>query len=193
MKTNNVFLHGFLLIAVSLFFHLKVIAQVSYGPVAGINFSDLKGDFESEKLLGGAHLGGLINIPVRDNFRIEPHLLFSSKGAYGASDNFNLYYLELPVWLRYQLPVGLHFNLGPYAGFLLAAKNGEQDEMDNLKDMDWGVCAGAGFQFENGFGLMAGYQMGISNIVFYERAFDGEDASLKNRTIKITASYSFGY
>lgn len=64
--------------------------DISYGFKAGLNFSTLKGDSETDeagnnletlKLNNGFHVGGGIIIPIVDRFGVKAELLFSQKGA----------------------------------------------------------------------------------------------------------------
>ncbi len=184
---------SFLLIAGSL---QQTAAQIKFGPMAGVNFSDMTGDTNSDGLLFGYHLGFLVNFGVTDYFMVEPQLLYSTKGASLDKVDLNLSYIEIPIWLRYQLSSGLNFNVGPYAGILVSAKVDDEDAKDNYKGLDYGLAAGLGYQFSSGLGLMASYSAGMADIGDERLSLNPfgpkEKFNTKVNIIKFSLSYTIG-
>ncbi len=166
-------------------------AQVKFGPMAGVNFSDMTGDTNSDGLLFGFHLGFLVNFGVTDYFMVEPQILYSTKGAAQDGYDLNLSYIEIPIWLRYQLSSGLNFNVGPYAGILVSAKEDDKDSKDAYKGLDYGLAGGLGYQFSSGLGLMASYSAGMADIGDKKPILNTSFNSKVN-IIKFSLSYTIG-
>jgi opacity protein-like surface antigen len=173
-------------------------AQLSHGPVAGLNLANVGGDdAEDNSMLIGFHVGWGVNFNLTESISLQPQLLYSVKGAKldtGDDDApFALSYIEIPIWGRYNLESGLHFDFGPYIGFLMGAKfDGESEDgagnkyKDNYTGTDFGIGVGAGYELESGLGFALNYNLGLSNIADYE----GGD--LTNNVIKFSISYTLG-
>ncbi len=171
----------------------KTQAQVKVGPIVGLNFSDMTGDTDSDGMLVGFHLGFLVNLGITDYFMIEPQLLYSTKGAKGKKEDLNLNYIEIPIWIRYQLSSGLNFNVGPYAGILTTAKIGDSKVKDNYNALDYGLAAGIGYQTQGGIGLNASYFSGLADIGDNSLSpIDDDDFNTKVNVIKLSLSYTIG-
>ncbi|RYF79312.1 MAG: PorT family protein [Chitinophagaceae bacterium] len=122
------------------------------------------------------------------------------------------YYAELPVNLVYNVATSsgkLYFGAGPSVGFGLSGKakvtstnpfdpsEKEEEKVDAFKKEDDGGAgykrfdlsanAIAGYQFNSGLFVHAGYLLGLSNLVDSQ---DGE--SMKNRGLQLTIGYFFG-
>ena len=122
-----------------------------------------------------------------------------------------LYYAELPINLVYNVNLSsgkLFFGAGPSLGYGLFGKSKvtssnpfdpsekETDESDafkkaedggaGIKRFDFSANAIAGYQFNNGLFINAGYLMGFANLV------DSEDGgSMKNRGLQLTVGFMF--
>lgn len=121
------------------------------------------------------------------------------------------YYAELPVNLVYNVAMStgkLYFGAGPSVGYGLFGKSKvsstnpfdptekETEEVDAFKKLDGeeapfkrfelSANAIAGYQWNNGLYVNAGYLMGLSNLVESE---DGE--SYKNRGLQLTVGFFF--
>lgn len=110
------------------------IAQTKVGIKAGVNFSNVTmkddgGHKTSTQSMPGLQLGLTADIPVTDDFFIQPGLQYSGKGFkqetggfYGSASNFEVKasYIELPVYIVY-MPIfaGGHLMMGagPYIGY----------------------------------------------------------------------------
>jgi hypothetical protein len=177
----------------------SVNAQIKFGPIAGLNISNISGDnTDNNSMLLGAHLGGLVNFSLSDNLSVEPQVLYSMKGANVEIENvvsgtetyvYRLSYLEIPIWVRYQLESGLNFQAGPHIGILLGAEFDGEDAKDGMNSFDFGVGGGLGYQLENGLGFGLNYYLGLANINDNEA---DEDFSNANNCIKFSVSYTFG-
>ncbi|MCK4569874.1 MAG: PorT family protein [Bacteroidales bacterium] len=116
------------------------LAQVTFGPKFGVNFSDYHQDVKDSDdktdfvYKVGPAVGFAVNIPLNDFLTLQPSLSFSTKGASFDTKKWTDYdqvtavdgyqrirvgYFELPVNLAAGLDVGsgqLQLFLGPYIG-----------------------------------------------------------------------------
>jgi opacity protein-like surface antigen len=110
----------------------------------------------------------------------------------------SLRYLEIPILLRRDIPVGdsaaLFVVAGPGLGVLLSAKNvendgGTEDIKDETKDLDIGLIVGGGV----GVPLSSGGALEIE--VRYEHGMvsvdEGDDVELENRAVFALGGYRF--
>src|SRR5687767_8264513 len=86
----------------------------TFGIRAGVNFQNLNGKFAGvdmeNKLKAGFNVGVNAEIPLADEFYIQPGLLFTTKGAKADDDadngKININYVELPVNFLYKPVLG---------------------------------------------------------------------------------------
>jgi len=168
------------------------VAQLKLGVIGGANFNDITGsDIDSEGMGVGYHIGGFLNIG--NKLMVEPQVLYSVKGSKVKDGNLNLSYIEIPIWVRYQLEGGLNFNAGPYMAILVGAKDDGDDAKDNYKSSDWGLGFGIGYQLQGGLGFAVNYNQGLANVGEDVEVFGQKvefDAHTTN--IKLSLSYTFG-
>src|SRR5690348_6452332 len=91
-----------------------------FGVRAGINIAKVSGDSVEGAKNKTAFVGGVVvSLPLSKDFAFQPELVYSMKGAkfseQGVDGEFKLNYVELPVLLRYDIPV-----VGATKPFLLA-------------------------------------------------------------------------
>jgi Outer membrane protein beta-barrel domain len=199
---------GILLLATNSF------SQTSFAVRAGIQFFNLNGKDENGDNLGnklntGFHIGANAEIPVAEDFYVQPELLFSVKGAktkYSGSDvKTKLNYLELPVNFLYKPALGegkLLLGFGPYLAYGLGGKvtdgSNEADvKFDNspgtsldavyLKPIDAGANILFGYEFANRVSAQFNAQLGLVNINPYS-----SDAVIKNTGFGFSVGYRFG-
>lgn len=128
-----------MLLVAGLFAATLINAQVSFGPKAGVNFSNLsngaiigKTQFEignSESSLRiGATAGIAADIAIGDMFSIAPELLYSMQGTTISGEilsddvtlNYKVDYLNLPVMAKAKFggeKIKAFIGAGPYVGF----------------------------------------------------------------------------
>lgn len=139
-------------------------AQVGFGIKGGVNFANVGGADAppNSKTLTGFAAGGYLEISLPMLFTIQPEVLYSQKG-FTADENFlgtnvkvtgSLNYLEIPVLLKYSLPVPVvkpSLYAGPAMGILLSAKgkaeaagqSQEEDIKSQTANTDFGLVLGA--------------------------------------------------
>ncbi len=161
--------------------------QVSGGIKSGLTMSNLyieKDDIDDENSRFGFHAGLFSQIMILEKIGIQPELLFTTKGTeatYGGifdqTVNFNLNYLEVPVFVLVR-PIGiLEFHAGPYVGLLVNSTveySGTIDDVDeidrdNFSTLDYGIGVGMALNFDY---LQTGirYNMGLQKLAESEIA-----------------------
>jgi hypothetical protein len=161
----------------------------------------------------GFYAGVYATLPLGPGFAIEPGVSYSEKGTvlrgtlpFPALDFLNanvtgtarLAYVDVPVLAKVFVTPGFYLYAGPQASFLVSGKarveagalgftayKQDFDIANQLRKVDFSAVGGLGYQFENGLGLSAGYDYGLSSLDSGNR-FDAQ-----NRVIKVGANFSF--
>jgi len=161
----------------------------------------------------GFHAGIYATLPLGAHFALEPGLTYSEKGTQlagrvplerfeflnaGVTATARMAYLDMPVLAKAYLTRGLYIYAGPQASYLVSNKvrvaagalgfsafKQDYDVRNQFRELDFAVVGGAGYQFENGLGLSAGYDYGLSSLDKDNR-FDAQ-----NRVIKASVNLSF--
>ncbi|MCL2414333.1 MAG: PorT family protein [Bacteroidales bacterium] len=197
----------------TLFLTASLTAQISFGPRAGFNLTNLHESHGSISINGdfkpGFQLGVVANIPVLgDLLSIQPGLLFAQQGAKfnnflgtGADATFNLNYLQMPINAQFGFDVGQNARIllqaGPYLGFALGGTikaefqgrtqttdiNFGSGDMDTRR-FDFGVGFGAGVEFGR-FQVGIGYNLGIANLS------NADNVTTRNSGLALTVTYLF--
>ena len=193
------------------------VGGTTFGVRAGINFQNLNGEVNDNdldyKLKTGFHVGVNAEIPIADEFYIQPGLLFSTKGAKyddNSDTKVNLSYLELPVNFLYKPVLGtghLLLGFGPYAAYAVGGKiksdDGDVDIefekevgspiqlVNTFKRFDFGANFLAGYEFSNKFSLQLNAQLGLIKINPKVTGLDDDYAKVKNTGFGISAGYRF--
>jgi hypothetical protein len=143
-------------------------------------------------------------VPINDKFSFQPGLLLAGKGnkanSLGFEEKINLTYIDIPLMLNYKLGESkFSVNGGLLPSFLVNAKrktkvNGTEDSQkvtDQFNTFDLAAIIGAGYHFDNGFGLNIGYDHGVTNI---NKSNDDFGSAFKayNRVLRLGLSYKFG-
>ena len=175
-----------------------------FGLKGGVNFTNLiaknhqGGEFQSRTSF---HVGGLVQLPLNQQFTLQPEVLFSSQSAKYHSDYFgddvgmirdiwHLNYLNLPLMGQYLFGNGFSLQTGPQLGFLLSAKTkddfGEQEFTQLLKTVEVSWAMGTAYTTKMGLGLDIRYNLGLTDID------DTNGISAKNRVLQAGLFYLFG-
>jgi len=201
------------------------LGRPSLGIRAGVNFQNLNGkDAQGEnldnRLKVGFNAGVTADVPIAEDFYVQPGLLFSTKGARAAEDavaddaRINLSYLELPINLVYKPVLGqgnLIMGFGPYVAYALGGKvktdNAEVDlEFENeVTPVEYAAQAGLiAKRFDAGANLLFGYefnsrvsaqlnaQLGLLNLQPKVTGVDRDDVGTwKNTGFGVSLGYKF--
>tara|TARA_B110000027_G_scaffold58335_1_gene63066 strand:+ start:268 stop:963 length:696 start_codon:yes stop_codon:yes gene_type:complete len=110
----------------------------------------------------------------------------------GDNKNQESAYLDLPVMLRFYLPGGLNFQLGPQFGYLMSAKqithsnDDEIDIKDELLNSNISVNLGIGWDLPFGLDVYGRYNIGISDV----NDPSSVSTAIQNSMIQISLAYS---
>lgn len=164
MKKNK-----FLLIALGLFFSIKLSAQNDFkiGINAGINYPDIRGHEYAK--YNNFKVGYLIGVSfdyfLRENFSLKANInydrkikkiqltYFNYEAEETGKENFNetYEYINLPILLKYEFGNSKFFtNGGPFMNYLLNKKidpnypNDDSDVLTEQKKIDFGLSLGVG-------------------------------------------------
>ncbi|KAF2513699.1 PorT family protein [Flavobacterium zhairuonense] len=165
--------------------------DVKFGVKGGLNFANLGGDLDGDGVTS-FHVGALAEIKLSDKFAVQPEVLFSGQGADFSEDGFDstlkFSYLNIPVMAKYYVIEKLSIEAGPQIGFLLSAKNEDEDVKDSFKSVDFGVNFGAGYDFTEHFFAGVRYNVGLSNIADVP---DEADFKTNNGVFSVSVGYKF--
>jgi len=153
---------------------------ISFGVRAGVSLQNINGrDANDNKLqnkLVPRFQGGVnVELPLADEFFIQPGVMFAGKGTEfkGSNNNLSLSYIEVPVNFLFKPVVGtgkLLLGVGPYIGFGIAGKsepeNGSSSSVTFKNSITVAeAISGAPFykKMDAGANLLFGYEM-INNL-----------------------------
>ncbi len=199
-----------IVILLSVFFSQVVYAQINYGIKFGMNYSKVTStnNFTGIEIVNinkfklGFHIGLVAKIPISKKISINAELLYSDKGSANNKGEkssyyeFNLYYIDLPIIVNYELAESLFFQIGIEPGFLSSS-----NFVDYYKE---GILDYNPFDFEMLFGLEyhmkkvgmgVRYQQSVIPIFSSEyRSAGGENqgtVKLYNKNIQLYFTYLF--
>jgi len=166
------------------------------GIKAGANLSNFTGgDFSNvdKKALVGFQAGAFMGFLFGDHLSLNPEVLFSSQGAKfknaGSDENFKLYYINVPVLLKYRFTGGFYLEAGPQVGFKVSESIPNSTIKTFAKNLDLSVAGGLGFHSESGFGIGARYAAGLSKVGDFD-ASQGVNPDFKNGVISLSVFYT---
>jgi len=192
--------------------------NTTFGVRAGINFQNLTGDDGyghkyDDKLKTGINLGLNAEIPIAEDFYVQPGLLFTTKGAKDKTYrkvNVRLSYLEIPINLMFKPELGdgkLLLGFGPYIGIAVGGSytdlNGHKTqykfankvsttEAGNgpyVRRMDFGGNFLAGYELSNKVSFQLNAQLGMSSIA--TKVEGSNRAKVKNTGFGVSVGYRF--
>ena len=195
-------------------------AQTTFGVRGGVNLFNINGDGPSgadleNKLKVGFNAGVNAEIPIAEDFYLQPGVLFSQKGykADGSDDKLNLSYVEVPVNLLYKPELGtgkLLLGFGPYFGVAADGSfkpDGNGDDIDlkfkntvtpadlvsgqpYLRRYDAGGNLLVGYEFSNKLSFQLNAQLGMMNIA---PKLEGQDEDAYGKYKNTGFGLSLGY
>lgn len=133
-------------------------SKIKFGVKGGVQFTNFGGDADTDSKTG-FYIGGLADFTVSEKFHVQPELLYSSEGA---SDDFGIDYLRIPVMAKYYVAEGFNIQAGPEVAFKIGT---EEDAFDDMTvGTDFGLGFGAGYEMANGLMFDARYNLGLTNL-----------------------------
>lgn len=192
--------------------------QRTIGLKGGLSLSSLSIDNVTDSdILPGFHGGAWVNIPLSGDISLQPELLYSGKGVEAVYDEeflgieiaegetkIRLNYIDIPVYVNYNLSEDFHFFIGPYVGFLLNANintsaeildfldytNQDEISKDEFKSTDFGLSGGLGFSIDPvSFGF--NYSLGLMTVATDESQMEALLESSKNNVIQVFVGIHF--
>ncbi len=197
-------------------------AQISFGVRAGVNLQNINGkddagDKLTTDLIIGFNAGVNVELPIAQDFYLQPGLLFSTKGAKSSEEGYegsmSIAYLELPIHLVYKPQLGngkLILGFGPYVGYGIMGKV-KPDEGDDLdikfknkvtdadyeedyyyvKALDAGADIFFGYEFASKLSVQLNAQLGLLSMIPGYEGDDDSKAIEKNTGFGISLGYRF--
>lgn len=190
--------------------------QTTIGLTAGASFSNVtikaQGISLSPKSKTGITAGIFLDVPLSANFSFQPALNFVQKGYKmkdeTASETVNLNYLEVPLNFVYSTKKNEGFFIGAGPSFSYGISGMDKFKSsdgsipsDNekikfgsganeIKPLDFGLNALAGYRLTKGFIILASYNLGLNKI----NNDDGsaETGTIKNKYFSLKIGYLFG-
>lgn len=163
-------------------------AKLEVGLKAGANFSNIDVNDASNTDGITAFHGGAYLLVKAASFGIQPEVLVSKQG-YGLSGlgDVSLDYINVPVMVKFYLPLGLNLQAGPQFGILTTAEASDgTDIKDTLKGSDLSAAIGAGWDLPFGLQVSARYVLGLSDV----NDVATSTTEIKNRTFQVAVGYS---
>ncbi|MCD7901539.1 MAG: PorT family protein [Bacteroides sp.] len=178
-------------------------SSLSFGLKAGMNLSNMSGDFDDMDAKIGYNVGITVDYGFTENWYLLSGLELTAKGAKfdegGYELKFNPLFLQLPLHAAYKFPVGdnlkIVVNAGPYLAYGIGGKIKENDGGDKedwdffgseddggCKRFDFGLGVGGGVEFGK-FKVGIGYDFGLTDL--------GRDVEIKTRNGYLTVGYKF--
>lgn len=172
----------------------------TFGVKAGVNISNLVANPADDKYsstVNYPYLGLFTLTPIGKMFAFQGEFAYSVIGAdYKLFQNsapiaYPLGYINLAGLIRvYPLEeLGVNLQAGLQYGYLIYAKSGDLDWLDNYKSSDFDILLGAGFETEFGLIIDVRYLMGLTNLLQYQNQY--AYATLKNSAIQIQLGWIF--
>jgi hypothetical protein len=196
-----------LVMIILIFTFTQTQAQFKFGIRGGLNMSSMtfktSGIALDPSMVAGFHIGAITEIGIAGNLKIQPGILYSSKGTkYESGGNemkISPQVVEIPINLAYRFDlggIGLSINAGPYLAFGIGGtvedpdgsfdiSFGSTDEND-MKPLDYGLNLGASIYFGKVF-VTAQYGVGLANL-WPATSLDG---TMKMGVIGLSVGYFF--
>jgi hypothetical protein len=174
-------------------------AQVRFGIKAGYNLTTLiysgTVTLDGEKLKSGFNAGVYANISFSKSFSLIPEITYSDQGA-GFQNNLatgtlSYDYLNVPVLIRYKIPMGIYFETGLQASILLSANEKNNGTTTSImyktysSDFAWPIGLGYQLPYKH-FGIDLRYNLGFINIL---KSYS--DVNVKNSVFQLGIFYTF--
>lgn len=191
--------------------------EKSWGIKAGYNLSNVTSDSEvsNENEFGlndpntrsGFHVGVFSNKKISDGFGIGTELLYSQQGTQtpgplNSESEFKLDYLSAPITARFFISDGFNIYSGIQPGMVLKARQEfeggtgntlvdvDLKEEDRVKDFDFSIPIGLGYNSGSGLSFDARYNLGLTAV--FEGSDSDSDFSSKNRVLQVGIGYNIG-
>lgn len=171
-----------------------IAKKLEFGLKAGVNASNFtNASFPTDPLIG-FHGGATVAFKITNNFLIQEDFLFSMQGAKikgGSLDvqDLKLYYVSVPILLKYRTNTGFFIEAGAQTGMKVKEDVAGEQSGDVFKKVDVAAVGGIGYQSKIGLGIGARYVYGLSKVGDFKTA--GFNNDFKNNNIQASIFYVF--
>ena len=186
----------FTVLVVSTFLIQPLSAQeISFGAVAGPNFSTFQTELFDGQFRIAYHVGLVMKLGLSEKWAIHPEFLYSQQGMTWRDGDAKIKryndYLSIPMLMQYSPNENIAIHFGPGIGILLKAVEineypGHQDKVDSMDEynrVDIGLHLGFEYYFSTHFSMGIRYYNAIMNAnILY---------GYKNAHFSIPVSYMF--
>lgn len=190
---KNLLLIGFVLVS-SHCYSQSLFQRLSFGLKAGANYSNYtNADFNTDAMVG-FHAGGIVNFKLFKGLSIQEEFLFSSQGAKVKGDvfgneNVKVYYITVPLLLKYRTGPGFFIEAGPQVGMRAKEEIGNTPVTAFAKKLDLSAVGGLGYQSKAGLGFGVRYVAGLSRVGDFQLSNVNPD--FRNSVIQASVFYIF--
>ena len=191
-----VYLFIFLSLSATLTYSQDTIPKKRFGFKAGVNTSKIQfktaGENQYSDIAVGVVFGVFWELPLSDNAKFQPEILFNSVGGKTDTGNIRLNYLSVPLLFKFH-GKNFGFLVGPQLGLLLSGKlkqdtNPEEDLKDQYKSTDLSIIAGVEYNFGRNNRFVAGLRLQYPAINIYK---DVPGEAIKNFAVSGTLGFRF--
>jgi hypothetical protein len=189
-------------------------ADFSAGLRLGFNASKMTGDGSSfYKMAPGFHIGPYFRVGIKEKYRIQLDVLFSTKGSVHDSPYLNgttlttekyynlPFYLDLPIMFNYKPIAGLYVEAGVQPSIALTQLNFSANttstfNKDGLKTVDFAPIVGLGYEFKKvSLGVRGAFGVTNINKSSYTTTYNGVayTATNNNTNHNMTLMATFGF
>jgi len=171
-----------------------IAKKLEFGLKAGVNVSNFTdASFPTDPLIG-FHGGATVAFRITNNFLIQEDFLFSMQGAKikgGSLDvqDLKLYYVTVPILLKYRTNSGFFIEAGAQAGMKVKEEVAGESNTNSFKKVDVAAVGGIGYQSKIGLGIGARYVYGLSKVGDFTTT--GFNNDFKNNNIQASIFYVF--
>jgi hypothetical protein len=174
MKKQNLIIALFFGVVASISAQNQTYSKSNIGIKGGYNLAAVNYDGQGETgQRHGFHVGVYGEEFIRENFSIQPELMYSQQGYEIRDSNGTftqkLNYINLPVMLKAYPSKNFFLEAGPQIGLAISHK----EEYDGLfsssqeyepNNFDWGMNFGGGFKTNSGVSLGVRYHLGLGDL-----------------------------
>lgn len=167
LSKNTVLVRNFLLFSLIVFCVFGINAQpLRFGIKAGFNASNYMADANTIPK-PGFHIGATSEYAISNRLSIQPEVLFTLKG----DNNRDPYYLEIPVHMKFSLPIQSrkwYVSAGGYWAYGLYGKDKYKVgvfQTNYLMRYDYGVVVGTDYEVTDNLLFALSYSYGLANMI----------------------------
>jgi len=120
----------------------------------------------------GYVFGAFVEMKASENLYFQPELLYTSMGGRvlkpgNGEDKLRLNYIAIPLSLKYKICNPFLFSTGVQIGWIIRAKNGDNDVYSDIKNNEFSLLGGFEYWIDKKVVLGARYIRGLGNIGYY--------------------------